>query len=236
MAVTLRYIYSNLAGGNSNNNLNSRPANSAAGDISAYWKNEFLFKGKQTQLSLGANIANIGPKITYSAQSENDFIPTILRAGFGLGSQVDRDNHLAIYADFNKLLVPTPNPNQPSRDISLLSGILSSFSDAPGGFEEELREIFYSTGLEYSYQKKFILRGGYFYESPYKGRRQYFTLGAGLRLSKFGIDFSYLNSSAVMGPSPLDNTIRFTMYLNLGEFIPDKPTTVPVEVAPGEAD
>ncbi len=235
MAVTLRYIYSNLAGSNTNNNLNSRPANSAAGDISAYWKNEFIYRGKPMQFLLGGNIANIGPKITYSAQSENDFIPTIMRLGFGLGSQLDRDNHLTFYTDFNKLLVPTPNPNKPAKDISLLGGIIGSFSDAPGGFKEEMREIFFSSGVEYSYQKKFLLRGGYFYESPYKGRRQYFTVGAGLRLSKFGIDFSYLTSSAIRGPSPLDNTIRFTMYLNIGEFIPDKPTTLPDnDLPPGE--
>ncbi len=237
MAVSLRYIYSNLAGTISNNSLNSRPANTAAGDISAYWQNEFVYMGRKNTFSLGANLGNIGPKITYATASQNNFIPTILRLGFGLGTQYDQDNHVALYGDINKLVVPTPNPSSdtassPAQQPSLLAGMFGSFTDAPGGLTEELREIFYSAAIEYSYQKKFMLRAGLFRESRYKGRRQYLTFGVGLRLTRFGVDFSYLTSPGTV--SPLDDTIRFTVYLNLGDFVPDKPLQQSDDTPPGE--
>ncbi|MBY0424760.1 MAG: PorV/PorQ family protein, partial [Cytophagales bacterium] len=85
-----------------------------------------------------------------------------------------------------------------------------SFGDAPGGFSEEMKEINMSYGLEYWYNNLFAVRGGYFYENPLKGGRQYLTLGLGIRYSSFGLDFAYLAGLSLA--NPLNDTLRFTLH------------------------
>ncbi|MBC7398773.1 MAG: PorV/PorQ family protein, partial [Mucilaginibacter sp.] len=101
-----------------------------------------------------------------------------------------------------------------SDDISVPAGIFGSFSDAPGGFSEEIKEVTFSPGFEYVYDQQFALRGGYFYENAAKGGRQYLTLGVGLKYDVFRFDFSYLAAS--QQSSPLANTLRFSLSLNFG--------------------
>ncbi len=242
IGVSLRFIYSNLSGNTPlSNGEVTEPGTSIAGDLSMYWTEDIenLF-GKKAELALGANISNIGSKITYTEDVDKDFIPTKLKLGSYLNFQLDKYNELAILFDVNKLLIPTPpvyetdsagqrvfnnsgdlkikSGKRPT--VSVIRGIFQSFADAPGGFTEEMREIKPSLGLEYWYDDQFAIRGGYFYEHPNKGNRQYLTLGAGLRYNVFGLDVSYLvptNSQEANTTSPLENTIRVSLQFNFNE-------------------
>ena len=98
-------------------------------------------------------------------------------------------------------------------DVSSISGIFKSFGDAPGGFSEELKEIYGGIGVEYCYNQQFSLRGGYHYENEYKGNRKYYTLGAGFKMSVFSLDAAYLISAAQS--NPLDQTLRFSLSFDM---------------------
>ena len=99
-----------------------------------------------------------------------------------------------------------------------MSSWFTSFSDAPDGFSEELKEFQISLGAEYSYNDQFSLRAGYFYENELKGNRRYFTAGAGLKYNVFGLNFSYLVSTGSgVNQNPLSNTLRFSLIFDLGE-------------------
>ena len=125
-------------------------------------------------------------------------------------------NEFTVALDLNKLLVPTPQRNANGQieddDRSVPSAIFGSFSDAPGGFSEELQEISYSLGAEYLYNQQFAIRGGYLYEHPEKGNRQYLTLGAGFRYNVFKLDAAYI--LADQQKSPMANTLRFSLGFN----------------------
>ena len=99
------------------------------------------------------------------------------------------------------------------QNTSPISGIFKSFTDAPGGFKEELREINFSIGAEYSYNQQFFLRAGYFNENKYKGNRKYFSFGAGFSLNVLKIDAAYMVATAQT--SPLDQTLRFTLSFDM---------------------
>ncbi|HSH66277.1 MAG TPA: type IX secretion system outer membrane channel protein PorV [Bacteroidia bacterium] len=240
----VRYIRSDLTNGAPVQGISTHPGNAVAVDISAlYKKTGIKLSDKKATGAIGLNISNIGQKMSYSDGGKNsDFIPINLRLGGSLDIQLDDYNSLMISADVNKLLVPTPpiykhetdslghetnvieldanndpvieageNPNK-----GVAEGIFHSFSDAPGGGKEELREINYSVGMEYWYNKLFALRFGYFYENPTKGNRQFFTLGAGIKYNVFGLDFAYLIPTKQR--NPLENTLRFSLTFDLDAF------------------
>jgi hypothetical protein len=165
-------------------------------------------KSKNATLSWGASISNIGAKVSYTNSGNPDFIPTNLRLGGAYKTDLDPLNSLTFALDFNKLMVPTTVPG--SRNKPLLNGIFGSFSDAPGGWQEELSEVTISGGLEYWYNQTFSGRLGYFYEDQTKGNRKYLTAGVGLRYNDFGVDVAYLVPTN-QRESPLAETIRFTI-------------------------
>ena len=218
VGLTLKYIFSNLASGQFVNGIPIKPANGVAADISLFYTTEFEMGDKDAFLNAGMNIANIGNKVTYTSSAERDYIPSNLGVGVSLGVHFDDYNKLALAVDFNKLLVPTPDTTDINpangifdyKELGPISGAFSSFNDAPNGFSEELNEITIGTGLEYWYNNQFAVLGGYFFEDPTKGGRQFFTLGLGLRYNVFGLDFSYLIPSSNQ-QNPLDNTLRFTL-------------------------
>jgi len=208
MAVSLRYIVSDLMSGED-------PAGTAfAADIAAYYKTPVYFGREKGSVAFGANIANIGTKISYDGGNSSYFIPTNLRLGTTVSYPIDDYNTFNISMDVNKLLVPTPkDTNEVTTDVSSIAGIFKSFGDAPGGIKEELQEIYGSVGVEYAYNKQFFVRGGYYYENEYKGNRKYFTFGAGFKMSMFRLDASYLVSQAQS--NPLDETLRFTLAFDM---------------------
>lgn len=214
LGTAVRYIRSSLANGVIlANGATVEPASALAADISGYYKKGTMMFGKNADLALGFNISNIGTKVKYSNSdaSPKSFLPTNMKLGAATTLNVDDLSKFTVALDINKLLVPT----SPLSDSSVPSAIFGSFSDAPGGFSEEMREISYALGTEYLYNQQFALRAGFFYEDPTKGNRQYFTLGAGLRYNVFNLDLAYLLAS--QQKSPLANTLRFTLAFNFAK-------------------
>jgi hypothetical protein len=252
--MALRYINSNLTNGITVNGQDTKPARSVAADVSAYYRNDDIQIGDYDAiLGAGISISNIGAKMSYTNNDEDDFLPTNLRLGPSLTLELDQYNSLTFSVEANKLLVPTPpiyltdedgnverdDNGDPiivageNPDVSVTSGIFQSFTDAPGRVEsfdaagnpviadgsvrrEELNEVNLSAGMEYWYDKQFAVRMGYFYESPTKGNRQYFTAGLGLKLSVFALDISYLVGNVQQ--NPLANTVRFSLKFNFDDF------------------
>ncbi|NIG52011.1 type IX secretion system outer membrane channel protein PorV [Chitinophaga sp. Cy-1792] len=219
IGLTGRYIYSNLAGGQTINDQTIRPGKAFAADVSGFYTKDFeKDDGTVNKLSVGLAITNIGTKISYTSSAQNkDFLPT----NFGLGAaytlSLDEMNTLTWALDINKLMVPTPDTSGNYRNKSSIEGMFSSFGDAPGGLKEELQELMYSLGMEYWYNKQFAVRAGYFNENKNKGNRKYFTAGVGIKYDIFGINFSYLvPSGSGIQRNPLSNTLRFTLTFDLG--------------------
>ncbi len=221
--IAFRYIRSDITGGALVGDMETKAGNAVAADISMYYVNDDLkINDNNTTWSAGINISNIGSKISYT-EIEKDFLPTNLKIGTALKYDIDDYNSLTIALDLNKYLVPTPEYELndsilfgKSSDVSVAEGMIQSFYDAPGGWEEELHEIKYNVGAEYWYANQFAVRGGYFHEHLTKGNRKYFTVGAGLRLNVFTIDFSYL--VPLKQNNPLANTVRFTLGLDFQAF------------------
>ena len=223
--LTMRYIYSNLTGGTMlEGGLETEPGKAFAVDMSTYYESDF---DDNNQWAIGMNISNIGTKISYTEDSE-DFLPMNFKIGGRYSMKIDEYNQLSLALDINKLLVPTPPVYSDSGndeivagqdpDVSVVQAIFQSFGDAPGGIQEEWRELMYSLGFEYWYQNQFGLRGGYFHEHETKGNRKYFTLGAGLKMNVFTIDFAYLIPANAGVKSPLENTMRFSLIFDIASF------------------
>lgn len=228
-SVAVRYIRSDLTGGQLINGVESNAGNSYAADVSFYLYNEFRANRRDNIFAAGINIQNIGAKISYTDGEVKDFIPTMLKLGASYTTELDEYNSFTFAIEANKLLVPTPPvdtigfdegeviyPGGINSDKSVIAGIFSSFGDAPGGLSEELQEINLSAGVEYWYNRQFALRAGYFYEHENKGNRKFLTAGAGLRLNVFALDFSYLLPT--QRNHPLENTLRFTLSFDVDAF------------------
>lgn len=221
--IAFRYIRSDITGGALVGDLETKAGNAVAADISMYYvNNDLKLNDNDATWSVGVNISNIGSKISYT-ELEKDFLPTNLKLGTAFKYNLDDYNSLTIALDLNKFLVPTPPKSINDStlfgydtDVSVPEGIIQSFYDAPGGWEEELHEIKYNIGAEYWYANQFAVRAGYFHEHETKGNRKYFTLGAGLKLNVFTIDFSYL--VPLKQNNPLANTVRFTLGLDFQAF------------------
>ena len=229
LAISGRYIYSNLTGGQAAGGIPTVAGQSIAADLAGYYTNPIRLGGKDFDLAIGGNISNIGSKISYTKTSVKDFIPINLRLGTAIGTEFDDYNKMSFAFDINKLLVPTPPIYEGvgvdtriaagmDPEVSVVSGIFQSFWDAPGGTKEEFREINYSIGTEYWYANQFAIRAGYFFEHDTKGGRKFFTFGSGVKYNVFALDFSYLinASRAINGNNPLANTMRFTLVFDFG--------------------
>lgn len=224
IAAGLRWIYSDLTYDYSSE---TTPGSAFAADIAAYYQNYINIGQRECQLGIGLNISNIGSKINFGSDTNSEFIPTNMRLGASLMIPVDEYNRFTVAADANKLLVPTrpiqgENESQVDYDarlqkdyydVSSIAGIFKSFGDAPGGFKEELQEVGWSLGGEYTYNDKFSLRAGYHHESETKGNRKYFTVGAGFKMSAFSLDAGYVIATAKS--NPLDQTLRFTLTFDM---------------------
>ncbi|MBQ2046262.1 MAG: type IX secretion system outer membrane channel protein PorV [Muribaculaceae bacterium] len=231
MGVAFRYIYSDLGFSNSYAGDQTSGASAFAADISGFYNCYPIIGRNECQWSWGWNISNIGSKVSYNNGEDPAFLPTNLRLGTTFAFPLADYHTLALSLDLNKLLVPakprqsdfdmdTPEGQQAYNDkledwenMSSISGIFNSFTDAPGGFKEELREITYSVGAEYNYNQQFFIRAGYFYENEFKGNRQYFGMGAGFALNVIRLDASYMIATAQT--SPLDQTLRFTLSFDM---------------------
>lgn len=220
LGVALRYINSNLAGGQAVNGVSYKAGNAVAGDIGLYY-NAANESGKG--LSAGLALTNLGSKISYTNDAtQKDFIPANLGLGVMYNSVSNEVNRISVGLDIHKLMVPTPPSVGDSaglisyRNKSVVGSWFSSFGDASGGFAEELKEFSLSLGAEYTYDEQFSVRAGYFYEDKTKGNRQYFSMGAGFKMTNLGINLSYLiPSGSGVTRNPLSNTIRFSLLFDL---------------------
>lgn len=224
IAAGVRWIYSDLT---YDYTSDTSPGSAFAADLSMYYQNYITLGERECQLGLGLNISNIGSKISFGGDDNSEFIPTNMRLGGSLMIPIDEYNRFTIAADANKLLVPTyPKQNDGETteayqervqkdyyDVSSISGIFKSFSDAPNGFKEEMQEVQWSVGGEYSYNDKFSVRAGYHHESENKGNRKYFTVGAGFKMSVFSLDAGYVIATAKS--NPLDQTLRFSLTFDM---------------------
>lgn len=216
LGITGKFIHSNLSGGITVSPVTDpKPGTSIAADIGVYYRSRVSVFQKDAQLSFGGVISNLGSKISYNSADEEDFIPTNLRLGSALSTYLDPYNKITFALDFNKLMVPTPQPDGSHLDKGLLEGVFGSFGDAPDGFREELQEVTISTGAEYEYKETFAIRAGYFYEHVNKGNRKFFTMGVGFKYKKLGFDFAYLIPQ--FQDHPLAETLRFGLTLDLGK-------------------
>lgn len=245
MAVAGRYIRSALRIPDASGTGDAKPASSFAVDVAGFYQGEeAAFTDFNGRLRLGFNFQNMGPKINYDAGTADDgsanFLPAMMRIGGGYDFIFDEYNKVSVNVELGKLLVPTPQSADLDGDglvdqtpgseeytlqqenrlaynkINWVSGILKSFNDAPGGFSEELKEFTYSVGTEYLYQDSFAFRLGYFHESPIKGARKFFSLGAGFKYNVVKVDVSYLFSASKV-KNPLENTLRFSLTFNFGD-------------------
>ena len=224
LAAGIRWLYSDLR---YDYTEDASPASAFAADLGMYYNKYFVMGERECQLGLGLNFSNIGSKISYFGDDRSQFLPANMRLGASLMVPVDEYNRFTIAADANKLLVPTvpkqlegeDNATYQQRvieeysDVGSIAGIFKSFSDAPGGFKEELEEIQWSVGAEYVYHDQFSLRAGYHHESENKGNRKYFTVGGGFRMNVFSLDVGYVISTAKS--NPLDQTLRFTLAFDM---------------------
>ena len=232
MAVSGRYLSSDLKIQASNEDASA--ATSFAIDVAGYYQSEEIgYSDFGGRWRAGFNISNVGPKIKYDDVGQESFLPTNLGLGVGFDFILDQYNKVGVNLEFNKLLVPTPpDPDlngdgevtdaersraiQDYQDINFFSGMFQSFSDAPDGFSEELKEVIWALGAEYWYQEVFAFRMGFFHESPVKGSRQFLSLGAGFKYTTINIDMSYLFSTSTVR-SPLEGTLRFGLTFNFGD-------------------
>lgn len=224
IAAAVRWIYSDLT---YDYTSDTSPGSAFAADLAFYYQTYPIISERECQLGLGLNISNIGSKISFGGSDNSEFIPTNLRIGASLKYPIDDYNTITFAADANKLLVPTYPKQEEGEtteeyqqrvqkdyyDVSSIGGIFKSFSDAPGGFKEEMEEIQWSVGAEYSYNDRFSLRAGYHHESENKGNRKYFTVGAGFKMSAFSLDAGYVIATAKS--NPLDQTLRFTLSFDM---------------------
>jgi hypothetical protein len=233
MAVGARFINSSLKVATDTGDASA--ASSFAVDVAGFFQSEEVaYNDFNGRWRAGFNIQNLGPKLSYdNSEFSSNFLPANLKVGTGFDFILDDYNKVALNVEFNKLLVPTPQDpdlngdgtitaeersqnNQDYQSIGWFSGVTQSFTDAPGGFSEELKEITYSAGAEYLYQDSFSMRMGYFHESPDKGARQFFSLGAGFKYNVVKVDVSYLFSTSKV-KNPLENTLRFSLTFNFGD-------------------
>jgi hypothetical protein len=217
LGIALRYISSDLAGGNVNG-VSYKKGNAVAGDLH-FFHNGVSEAGNG--INWGVTVSNLGTKISYTSDaSQKDYIPANLGIGATYNKALDADNKITFGIDLNKLMVPTPPLNDTSlaalkdyRTKGVVGSWFSSFGDAGSG---ELKEITASLGAEYWYKEQFALRAGYFYENKLKGDRRYFTIGAGLKYNMFGLNFSYLlPSGSGVNRNPLSNTLRFSLIFDM---------------------
>jgi len=226
VGIVTRFIYSKLASDPVAGEQGTGTAYDLSFDISGLWRpSKTKLKFIDNKLGIGMNISNIGPKVTYVDNAQADPLPTNLRIGFGYDIYQSEFNNLTLTLDFAKLLVKR---NGPESD-PVYKAIFTSFG---GGFNNVMKSIQTSVGAEYWYgnPKLIGLRGGFFYEDPNKGKRKFITLGASIRYSLYGFDFSYINT--IEENHPLANTLRFTLSINFGQ--QETTTKKPEEKKPEE--
>jgi hypothetical protein len=159
------------------------------------------------RFSVGVNLSNMGPKVTYVDADQADPLPTNLRVGLGYKLLDEEYNQLQLGLDFSRLLV---RRRDDGTSDPFYKALLSAWGDGSG-----LKKVIVGGGAEYWYgsPRLIALRLGYFYEDPNFGNRKFLTFGAGIRYDIYGFDFSYISAAE---NHPLSDTIRFSLLIAWG--------------------
>lgn len=207
VGVSLKYIYSNLAGDAPTfGGPAFEPGTSFAGDIGLMYRSEAPRQGDE--YSLAMTLTNLGAKMNYRANDQDrDFLPATLKVGGSYKYSLDETNSVLFTADISKQMVPRDTASR--REDSVVGGVFSSFG------ETQLGDFTIGGGAEYWYNNIFAARLGYFHESERQGNRKYVSLGVGFKYEKFALDFSFLQPTE--NQHPLQNTIRFTIGYAVGQ-------------------
>lgn len=233
IGTSLRMIYSSLASGVSGPGISAQkvnPGTSVGVDLAFLYKtNPFDIGGRNAQFSFGSNLSNLGPGIQYTDNAQKDPLPTVLRFGWAFNIDLDDEgiNRLTIANDISKVMARKKEVFKDMPDGSIdtsyvAAGPIEALFESWGSFERFdgtktvtvglMQQFMIGAGLEYWYADQFALRGGYYYEDPYNGDREYITFGAGIRYNFLGVDFSYIKTLET--EHPLANTLRFSLLLN----------------------
>ncbi len=226
-AISMRFIHSDL--GFSYNDDGYSKGNAFAADVAFYYRRPIKLAGYKGDLMFGVNLSNIGTKITYDNGTTNEYLPANFRLGGGLWVDFDEYNRIGLALDFNKLMVPTPNYRSDSDtesslnrrqayyDKSVIGSIFRSFTDAPGGFKEEMKEVDICVGAEYTYKSMFSARLGYHNNPPDKGNLKYMSAGVGVRYQMLDVNASYIFAVGNANRNTaLANTIRISLGFDIG--------------------
>ena len=237
--IAFRFIRSDLTSGqNTADGQETRPGVSFGADLGFYYQDDIDVGSSDGQWAAGIALSNMGTPVSYTLDAEKTPVPTNMKLGGRFSYNIDDYNTISFHTDLNKLLVPSPPVYETDSATgdqevlygkenpgSVVLGMFQSFYDAPGWerddgtrsvIREELAEIAYSIGAEYWYREQFAIRAGYFHEHATKGNRKFFTVGVGLRLNVFALDFSYLIPTNGIN-SPLANTLRFTLGFDFAD-------------------
>ncbi len=244
MSLTARYMRSDLAGGYyDGHHVTTKAAGAFAVDLGVYWNKPIFIGDKTGTIAIGGAISNIGTKMSYAPNTDLDksyFLPTTLRVGAEWKTNLNFYHDIAVNFELSKYLVPTPPVRDSSGaviagkddNVGVFQGMIQSFYDAPDGFKEEMEEIMFGAGVEYTYARQFMARIGYYYD--YKSvNRKYFTLGAGVRYQMFTLDLAYLIPTAHGFSNPLANTIRITLSIDFGNVPRSRQQTLVPKDKPG---
>jgi hypothetical protein len=223
LSLTGRYIRSDLSGGFSDErHVRINAAGAVAADIGMYYHKPVFLGNRESRVNVGVSITNIGSKMNYSLTADEGrsyFLPTTLRVGAAWVTDLNYLNNIAFNVELSKYLVPSPEASGNIPNVGIFQGMLESFYDAPGGFSEEMQEIMFGFGAEYTYARQFMARTGYYHDTKSPNRR-YITLGAGLRYQMFTLDLAYLIPMFAGFSNPLANTIRISLSVHFGNSNP----------------
>lgn len=214
----IRFIYSSLFEGEVGQRSVS-PGSSFGIDLATMYRSDtFTFLGKEASVNAGLNLSNIGPGVNYTSNGQKDPLPTVLRFGWAFKTNLDAEgvNTLTIANDISKIMARSDTVGNAE---SVFRALFTSWGSLERDTGQEvvtlstLQQFMVAAGFEYWYNNLFALRGGYYYEDPNNGDRQYITIGAGIRYDFIGVDFSYIHTLD-NEEHPLANTTRFGLLLN----------------------
>jgi hypothetical protein len=225
LGTGFRFIYSSLASG-SVGGQRINPGSSVGLDFGLLYKTrELSVLNRNATFRAGFNLSNVGPGVQYTDNAQKDPLPTVFRFGWSYTMDLDKDgiNTLTLSNDFSKIMARNEqvvaNGDTTFQSMNVMKALFSSwgsFSRFNGTETVELSlmdQMMIGVGMEYWYNNLFAIRSGYYYEHPENGNRRFVTLGAGLRYSIFGVDFSYIYT--LEEEHPLADTIRLSLLLNL---------------------
>ncbi|MCF4100073.1 type IX secretion system outer membrane channel protein PorV [Gillisia sp. M10.2A] len=201
MSVTGRYVRSDITDNQNNTSVQLKTGQAVSADVSGYYISQPLDM-HVNRWTFGFSLKNIGSKLKYADESGFEYsLPTSLKIGSGFHLATSSKDYLSFYAEAMKFLVPSTDDNRNVPNESAIGGIFTSFTDAPDGFSEEMKEVILSLGTELNFNENFNVRVGYITQNKEKGFKNHITVGAGLMWNQFMFDFAY--------QSPISDYISF---------------------------